>query len=289
MILCFDIGGARIKAGLARGGRLEFLGAVATPASDFAAFVEAMRGFVMGGLRGVAVSVAGVVDPASGRIKVANISCLDGREVAADLARALGLPVLVLNDADCFALAEARQGAGRGHRSVFGIILGSGVGGGLVIDGRLVTGAGGFAGEWGHGSVIQQPRFACACGQMGCVDTVGGARGLERLHRHLCGDALGAEAIVAGWQAGFGAEVATVALWLDLVSGPLAMVLNVVGASVVPVGGGLANAPALIAALDKAVRAQLLRASTGPLLVVAQVSADAGLVGAAVAGEAAFG
>lgn len=172
---------------------------------------------------------------------------------------------------------------------MFGIILGSGVGGGLVLDGRLVTGAGGFAGEWGHGPVIQAPRFACACGQVGCLDTVGGARGVERLHRHLGGGVLGAEAIVAGWQEGVGAEVATVALWLDLVSGPLAMVLNVVGASVVPVGGGLANAPALIAALDKAVRARVLRASTGPLLVVAQVSADAGLVGAAVAGEAAFG
>ena len=289
VILCFDIGGARIRAALSQGGVLEMLGEVATPAADFAAFVAALQGFAGRKVRGVAISVAGVVDPASGRIKVANIPCLDGRAVGAELSAALGLPVLVLNDADCFALAEARHGAGRGHRSVFGIILGSGVGGGLVIDGQLVTGVGGFAGEWGHGPVIRAPLLACACGQQGCLDTIGGARGLERLHLHLGGPALGSHAIVAGWQAGALAERATVALWLDLVSGLLAMVLNVTGASVVPVGGGLANAPALIAALDGAVRARVLRSSTAPWVVVAQISADAGLVGAAVAGGVAFG
>lgn len=293
MILCFDIGGSRIKAALAGGSALTALGEMPTPLADFAAFKAALQHLVQRAgtakPRGVAISIAGVVDPETGRIKVANIPCLDGRPLAQELGRAVGLPVLVLNDADCFALAEARHGAGRGHHTVFGVILGSGVGGGLVIDGHLLTGAGGFAGEWGHGPVIQQPRFACPCGQQGCIDTIGGARGLERLHRHLGAAPLGSDAIVTGWQAGRAAEQATVALWLDLLSGPLAMVLNVVGASVVPVGGGLARAPALIAALDAAVRARLLRQSAGPVLVVAQVSVDAGLVGAAAAGEAAFG
>lgn len=281
MILCFDIGGSRIKAAL--GGVT--LGEMATPVGDFAAFVGALRGFMAGGVRGVAISIAGVVDAESGVIKVANIPCLDGRRVEAELAAALGVPVLVLNDADCFALAEARAGAGVGHRSVFGVILGTGVGGGLVIDGRVVTGAGGYAGEWGHGPVIREPALACGCGQVGCVDTIGGARGLERLHLHLTGQALGAEEILRRWKAG---EAGTVAAWLDLVSGPLAMVVNVVGASIVPVGGGLANDAALIAALDGAVRARILRKMDRPLVVVAQVSADAGLVGAAAAGEAAF-
>lgn len=287
MILCLDIGASAVKAALAEGGRLSTLGAVATPLADFGEFVAALAPFAKGRtLRGVAISIAGVVDPASGRIKVANIPCLDGRPLAEDLAAALALPVLVLNDADCFALAEAREGAGRGHRAVFGIILGSGVGGGLVLDGQLLAGAGGYAGEWGHGPVIRDPAFPCGCGQVGCVDTIGGARGLERLHRHLTGREASSRQILQAWHAG---EAATVALWRDLVAGPLAMVLNVVGAGVVPVGGGLSNDPALVAVLDLAVRARLLRATAAPLLVPAQCRIEPGLIGAAAAGEAAFG
>ena len=294
MILCFDIGGSRIKAAVSRGGVVQPLGHAPTPLQDFAGFVAVLAGFQRGlmsggeALRGVAISIAGVVDPASGRIKVANIPGLDGRVVGQDLEAALGVPVLVLNDADCFALAEARQGAGRGQRNVFGIILGTGVGGGLVIDGRLVSGPGGYAGEWGHGPVIRDPAFACGCGQVGCVDTVGGARGLERLHLHLHRAVASSVDILAGWQAGGAEVVATVALWLDLVSGPLAMVVNVVGPSVVPVGGGLANVPAVVAALDQAVRARILRPTDRPLLVAAGCLVEPGLVGAAEAGEVAF-
>jgi N-acetylglucosamine kinase len=207
--------------------------------------------------------------------------------VAAELSAALGLPVWVFNDADCFALAEARQGAGRGHRNVFGIILGTGVGGGLVLDGRIVTGAGGYAGEWGHGPVVNGalvPWFACGCGLSGCLDTVGGARGIERLHQHLHGEAADSVRVLERWQAGDAAAERTVEVWAEVVSGPLAMVLNVVGASVGPVGGGLANVPALIARLDAAVRARVLRVDAGPLLRVAELRVEPGLVGAALAG-----
>ena len=117
-----------------------------------------------------------------------------------------------------------------------------------MIDGRLVHGAGGFAGESGHGPVIREPPFACGCGQAGCLDTVGSARGLERLHRHLTGQDLTSVEILARWDQG--PAMAAVDLWLDLVSGVLSMVVNLTGASIVPVGGGLANAPALIAALN---------------------------------------
>ena len=201
-------------------------------------------------------------------------------------SKALGIPVQVLNDADCFTLAEARAGAGRGHRNVFGIILGSGVGGGIVLDGQLISGAGGFAGEWGHGPVIRDPAFACGCGQVGCIDTIGSARGLERLHHHLTGQSLTSVDIVHRWKAG---EAQAVALWLDLLSGPLAMLVNVLGPDIVPVGGGLGTEPGLIAALDVAVRQRILRNTTVPLVVPAQVSADAGLVGAAAAAGAFHG
>jgi N-acetylglucosamine kinase len=289
MLVCFDIGGSRIKAARSVApGTVTVMGEAATPVADFDAFVAVLAGFV-GAAQGVAISIAGVTDPETGRMKIANIPCLDGRSAAADLPTALRLPVWIGNDADCFALAEAGLGAGRGHRSVLGVILGTGVGGGLVIDGRIVTGAGGFAGEWGHGPVlnaVRVPWFPCGCGQSGCVDTIGGARGFERLHRFLTGQTESSHSIVAAWRSGDAAASETVGVWADLVSGPLAMVLNVTGSSVVPVGGGLSNAPDLIAVLDRATRARVLRTSDRSLLVPAELAVEPGLIGASLAGHA---
>jgi N-acetylglucosamine kinase len=291
MLICFDIGGSRIKAARSPApGVVEVLGEAPTPVADFDAFVAALAGFLPEA-RALSLSVAGVADPATGRMTVANIPCLDGRAVAADLQSRFGLPVLIHNDADCFTLAEARQGAARGHRTVFGVILGTGVGGGLVIDGRIVTGAGGYAGEWGHGPVLNAaavPWFRCGCGQWGCVDTVGGARGIERLDRHLHGRSLDSEATLAAWAAGEPAARRTLDTWADLLSGPLAMVLNVTGASAVPVGGGLSRAPGLVAHLDGAVRARVLRrGGDAALLVPAALPVEPGLIGASLAGHAA--
>ena len=286
MILAFDIGGSRIKAA-AWDGALRPLGEVATPVGDTAAFTAAVAGFVSGGETGIAISIAGVVDPVNGVGKVANIPAIDGLALGPEVQATTGLPVRVLNDADCFALAEASSGAGRGKGTVFGVILGSGVGGGLVIGGRVVTGAGGYAGEWGHGPVIRgEFAFQCGCGQVGCVDTVGSARGLERLHRKRTARLLGSEEIIAYWIAGEAEAGETMALWRELVAGPLAMVVNVVGADVVPVGGGLSKAPGLVSYLDEAVRVRILRRTKTPLLVPAECGADAGLLGAAMAGVA---
>ncbi len=290
MILAFDIGGSRIRAALWDGTELRPLGETPTPAHDIDAFTSTITGFATGtGARGLAVSIAGVVDPETDIGIVANIAAIDGLALGPALRQATGLPVLVLNDADCFALAEAWRGAGRGHDNVFGVILGTGVGGGLVIGGRLVTGAGGYAGEWGHGPVLHGDyALRCGCGQVGCIDMIGGARGLERLHQLRAGAEVPSEEIVARWQAGDAAATETMELWRELVAGPLAMVLNVVGASVVPVGGGLSRAPGLVEFLDEALRSRILRSSPGPLAVPAQCGADAGLLGAAMAGAAAW-
>ncbi|WP_055047473.1 ROK family protein [Devosia sp. A16] len=298
MIICFDIGGSGIKAALARSAsELTPLGRVPTPLDDFAAFVAAMRGVVdrAGAPQGtpIAISITGVVDPATEVITVANIPCADGRKLGPELAMALGRPVFVANDADCFALAEAVEGAGRGHRIVFGAILGTGVGGGIVIDGRIVNGAGGFAGEWGHGPVaatsageppVAIPRFACGCGQTGCVDTVGAARGTERLHKHLFGVELPSTAIVEAWLAGDARAARTIEVQIDLLAGPLALVINVVGAGIVPVGGGLGKVPEFIALLDRAVRQRILRRLDAPLVVPSRLTLEPGLVGAAILG-----
>lgn len=298
MLTCFDIGGSRIKPGFAPApGQLMPGDAFATP-GDFTGFVAGLARCVVPGSRGVSIAVAGVMAPETGVMQAANVAAINGRALVVELRAALGLPVWVANDADCFALAEAVSGAGAGHRNVFGIILGTGVGGGLVIDGRIVTGAGGYAGEWGHGPVLNTklaglgleiPHFPCGCGLAGCVDTVGGARGIEQLHRHLFGAGLTSPLIVADWLDGEPSALLTVQAWLELVSGPLALVLNVTGSSVVPVGGGLASVPELIAALDAAVQAKVLRGrllpvADGSLLVPAAHRIEPGLIGAALLG-----
>ena len=295
MITCFDIGGTAIKAATASGPEtLQTIGRVATPLKDFHTFADAIARLVEAGQAPagtpVAISITGVIDPAAGIATVANIPGIDGRNLALDLGEFLGRPVLVANDADCFVLAEAHAGAGRGHRVVFGAILGTGVGGGIVVDGQLHRGAAGLAGEWGHGTIVatqvsvppfELAHFPCGCGRMGCLDTVGGARGIEKLHKILHGAELGSLEIIDLWTAGDAAAAQTVDLYIELVAQPLALVVNIVGPDIIPVGGGLGNSAPLIARLDEAVRQRILRKADRPLVVSAQLTVDAGLIGAA--------
>jgi len=297
MIISFDIGGSAIKGGIARSeADITPMGRKPTPKDDFTAFVETIRSFIAeSGERPsrVALSIAGVVDPDTKRLTCANIPCIHGRDLAADLQAELGLPVLIANDADCFAMAEAELGAGRGHRIVLGAILGTGVGGGLVSDGRLINASGGFAGEWGHGPIIASeagnppvriPAYPCGCGQKGCVDTVGGARGLERLHKTLHDLDFSSEEIITQWQQGDKKATRTIDVYTDLVASPLALTVNITGATIVPVGGGLSNVEPLLAELDKAVRQRILRKFDRPLVVRSECRVEPGLIGAAILG-----
>lgn len=297
MLACFDIGGSHIKAAFASGpDAVEPAGSLPTPLADFGALADAI-GALIGSraptVKGVAISTTGVIDPASGRMTCANIPGIHGRVLAADLREKLGFPVSIANDADCFALAEALAGAGRGHCTVFGIILGTGVGGGLIVDGKIITGPGGYAGEWGHGTALQTragtppvdvPHFSCGCGRSGCVDTIGGARGMERLFKSLTGQDASSHAIIARWGQGDPQAARVIDVYLDLVSTVLALALNITGATIVPVGGGLSNAPELIAALDAEVRAKMLYRAPSPLLVPAQLTVNPAFIGAALLG-----
>ncbi len=297
MIVSFDIGGSAIKGGIARSmADIVPLARRPTPKHDFAGFVAVLRDVIAeaGGKPDcLSLSIAGVVDPDTQALICANIPCIHDRRLAADLEAELGYPVLIANDADCFAMAEAMSGAGRGHRIVFGAILGTGVGGGLVADGRLVNAAGGFAGEWGHGPIIASsagnppvavPAYACGCGQRGCVDTVGGARGIERLHRTLHGLEFSSEKIIDEWLKGDERAERTIDVMVDLVASPLALAINITGATIVPVGGGLSNVEPLLARLDEAVRGRILRKFGRPLVVPSQCRPEPGLIGAALLG-----
>jgi len=301
-VLVADIGGSNIRLARHRqGDAYELLTSVPTPAQDWAQFCAALGTAVRpyaSTSAALSISITGVVSPETGEVAAANLPALGGRPLAAELEARLGMPVVVTNDADCAALAEARVGAGVGHGVVFCAVLGTGVGGGLVVDGRLVRGAGGLSGEWGHAPIVNEatvdagdgrrvrlPRFRCGCGLAGCADTVGGARGLERLHAFLHGGEATSRQILAAWAAGEPLAAATVGAYLELLAGPLALVINVTGASVVPVCGGLGRSKALVAALDVAVRERILRRGESALVVPSLLDDQAGLIGAAYAFE----
>lgn len=297
MITAFDIGGSTIKAASARDpDNVSVLSKRSTPLHDFQKFVAVIKELIVEnptGSEGIAISLTGVIDIDTGLAKCANIPCIDQRPMADDLERELKQPVWIANDADCFALAETHFGAARGHANVFGIILGTGAGGALVLDGKLVSGAGGFAGEWGHGPALPNdcrywpepiPHFACGCGQKGCVDTIGGARGLERMHRHLHNVDLPSTEIINKWLCKELTATQTVNCVVDLISGPLAMVLNVTGSSIAPVGGGLSGTHQFVKQLDHAVRQKVLRNSKNPIIVPHKCKIEPGLMGAAMLG-----
>ncbi|MFD1034738.1 ROK family protein [Sphingomonas hankookensis] len=294
MRLCADVGGSFIDiAAFGSDAQIRWRRKTPTPVGDWAAFVAVFADAVQAAPTDtLSIATAGLVDPIGGTVTSANIPCIDGRPLARDLSDALNLPVRVVNDADAFVLAEAALGAAQGHDRVFGIILGTGVGGGLVERGRIVSGTGGIGGEWGHGQVVHGsprapgavPVFACGCGRHGCLDTIGSARGIERLHGFLHGEAVDSIAITRAADAGEARARATVEYYCDLVGGPLAMLLHATSATIVPVGGGLANASGLIATLDARVRANLLTPVTTPVVVAGRLGDEAGLIGAFVAG-----
>lgn len=304
-VFCVDIGGSFMKFAVSpTPGALIPLERVATPATDWGEFARTVADLIARNASAadpsspLALSIAGLVDPGSGVATSANIPCVTGRRLSEELTAFLGRPVVAANDADCLTLAEAHAGAGQGHSVVFCAILGTGVGGGLAVDGRLVKGAGGVTGEWGHGPIVNTtvdpgdgggplhiPRFSCGCGQSGCVDTIGGARGIERLHGFLHARQESSRHILDGWQDGETATARTVAVYLELLADPLALAVNITGASIVPVGGGLASATPLIEALDIAVRRRILNRFEHRLVVPALRQDDGGLVGAAALGH----
>lgn len=302
-MICADVGGSFVDiANVSEAGAIDRREKHPTPLQDWEAFVGLFSEYVAGltnvevevEVDCVAIATAGLVDPESGILTSANIPAIHGRDLRRDLTDALGREVVLINDADAFVLAEARFGVAKGHRRVFGIILGTGVGGGLIDHGSVITGAGGVAGEWGHGQVVTRsptcpaatPYFRCGCGRWGCLDTVGGARGMERLYRFLHSKDASSRSIVYGWRSGEARASATIDLYCDLIAGPLAMALNSFPATIVPVGGGLSSAHELIAELDHRVRAQMLIAPPQPLLRPSALGSDAGLLGALIAGRA---
>jgi len=261
--LGIDLGGTKIEAAL-----LDATGAVAwrqradTPVGDYAGTVRRMAELVAAAraARPGAAFTIGIGTPgtatAAGLMKNCNSTCLNGRPLQADLQAALGQRVALANDANCLALSEATDGAGAGADVVFAVILGTGCGGGIAVHGRVLGGANGLAGEWGHNPLPQadageDPRWACYCGQVGCIETLLSGPGLARDHATRHGGALDAATIAPHAVQGDPACADTLARHAGRLARALAGVINLLDPDVIVLGGGLSLMPHLYEAVPR--------------------------------------
>ena len=245
-----DLGGSKIEiVALADDGAELLRRRVATPQGDYRATIAAAAALVATaeselGERGtVGIGIPGAESRVTGLVKNANSTCLIGRALRHDLQLLLQRDVRLANDANCFALSEATDGAAAGLEVVFGVILGTGVGGGIVAHGRVLAGANAIAGEWGHnrlpGDEAAWP--ACYCGRHGCVETFLSGPGMRRDHALVGGMALDPPAIAARAAAGDAACEATLARYEARLARALAVVINIVDPDAIVLGGGLSN------------------------------------------------
>ena len=255
-----DLGGTKIEAiALGGGGDVLARQRVATPPS-YDRTLDAIARLVLRieeevGERGtVGVGVPGVVVPSTGLVKNANSTWLIGQPLERDLARMLERPIRTMNDANCFALSEAADGAGAGASVVFGVILGTGVGGGIVIDGKCLVGANLIAGEWGHNPLPwmtpdEFPGPPCYCGKIGCIESFLSGPGFERDHELRSGRSERSRDIVTAASLGDEDAAESIAVYHDRLSRALASVINLLDPDVIVLGGGMSNLPGLARAV----------------------------------------
>jgi fructokinase len=258
MRIGIDLGGSKIEGiVLDDAGRERARLRIATPRGSYpqtvqavADTVRALEGKVEARCR-VGVGHPGAISPATGLIKNANSTVLNGQPLDRDLKRALGRDdVRLSNDANCFAVSEAVDGAGHGASIVFGVILGTGVGGGVVIDGRPLLGAQAIAGEWGHNALPlphddERPGRACYCGRHGCIETWLSGPAFERQFAEQAGRPLRATDIASAAIAGDVEAKRCLDLYCDRLARGLASVINLIDPQVIVLGGGLSQMQAL--------------------------------------------
>ena len=231
--------------------------------------------------RYVGVGTPGALSARDGTLKNSNTTCMNGRPVRDDLERAIGIPVAMVNDANCFALAETLRGAAQGHRVVFGVILGTGVGGGVVLDGRIWAGPQHVAGEWGHHRI--DPRGPqCYCGQRGCVETVLAGPALARAYGAATGTACDAADVVARAAAGETAAGTVVEAYLETFGRALANVVNILDPDAIVLGGGLSNVDLLYTRGRDAVARFVFNDELRTPIVRPVLGDSAGVIGAAL-------
>ncbi|MEO7964436.1 MAG: ROK family protein [Gemmatimonadaceae bacterium] len=262
MRIGIDLGGTKIEGvALADSGEIIARHRVGTP-REYGTTVDAVVALVctieqMSGESGpVGIGIPGSVSLATGLVKNANSVWLIGKPLPADLEASLGRPVRIMNDANCFALSEAADGAGAGAHVVFGVILGTGVGGGIVVGGQALVGPNLVAGEWGHNPLPwatpnELPGSPCFCGKNGCIETWLAGPAFERDHQRVTGVALPAPEIVRRAQEGESDALATLSRYHERLGRALGSLINVLDPDVIVLGGGMSNVPGLAAAVTE--------------------------------------
>ena len=253
MRIGIDLGGTKIEGiAIAAEGGEQLRRRIPAPRGDYGRTLTAVAGLVHEiegelGVQGtVGVGIPGTISPATGLIKNANSTWLIGRPLAEDLPRLLGRPVRFANDANCFALSEATDGAAAGAGVVFGVIVGTGTGGGVVVNGHVLTGANAIAGEWGHNPLPaprdgESPGPPCYCGRRGCIETFLSGPALAREYAAAGGEPVTAEEVAARAAAGEAGALAVLERYAERMARALASVMNLVDPDVIVLGGGLSN------------------------------------------------
>lgn len=226
----------------------------------------------------IGVGTPGSVIPDSGLMKNCNTTCLNGEALPRDLADALSTSVRVANDANCFALAEATLGAGRGYPTVFGVIMGTGVGGGVVVDGRVLDGRHGVAGEWGH-TIADPEGLPCYCGRRGCVETILSGPALERFYQGVTGNRKRLPDILSEDS---NASRDTESRLLEWFGRTLAQVVNVLDPDAIILGGGVGQIPSLRVEGREALRHWVFSDRFDTPLLLPELGDSAGVFGAAM-------
>ncbi|MBY8975641.1 ROK family protein [Rhodobacteraceae bacterium NNCM2] len=291
MRLGVDLGGTKIEAvSLGDDGSIIDRKRIATPRGDYEATIREIRGLVEAlagdGNTPVGVGTPGSESPATGLMRNANSTILNGRRFSEDLAQALGRRVRLANDADCFALAEARAGAGVGFGSVFGVILGTGVGGGIVVDGKVLGGPNRIAGEWGHNPLPapepgEIPGPECYCGRRGCIETWCSGPGLEAEFRVASGLERDTQEIAELARSGDPIAARVLGDHAGRLARALAGVMNIVDPAVVVLGGGLSNLDHLYEDLPARLMPHLFSDCLRTPIVRNRLGDSAGVIGAA--------
>jgi len=235
-----DLGGTKIEAlALDDAGREVFRKRVPTPPDDYQAAIDAIASLVAEvGDGTVGIGMPGALSQVTGAVKNSNSTCLNGKPFKQDIERALGREVRLENDANCFALSEAVDGAGKGAQVVFGVILGTGVGGGIVVDRKIIRGANAIGGEWGHNSLPlpnenDLPLPTCYCGRKGCIEAYLSGPSLSRDHEKATGKRLPTEQVVLHEE--------TMGRYVERLARALGSVINVLDPDVIVLGGGMSN------------------------------------------------
>lgn len=248
-----DLGGTKIAAiALSAQGTVCAERRIATPTNDYPAILHAIAGLIETietecGTRGsVGIGTPGAISPANGLIKNSNSVCLNGRPFQQDLEALLGRSIRLANDADCFALSEASDGAAAGAACVFGVIIGTGTGGGIVVNGALLKGPNAIAGEWGHNplpwpTVDELPGPACYCGRSGCIETFLSGPGLARDYEVNGGVVSKAAEIVERAASGEAQAQSALLRYEQRLARGLASVINLLDPDIIVLGGGLSN------------------------------------------------